>query len=638
MITSIVIATFNKLEYTQQCIESIRRYTEYGTYEIIVVDNNSQDGTRAWLAQQNDIRTIYNDRNFGFPKACNQGIEIAKGDILLLNNDTVVTTNWLVNMRTALYSSENIGAVGTVTNNCSYYQAIAVNYSTIDEMQKFAAEFNHSDPRKWEERLKLIGYNMLIKASVVKEIGLLDELFSPGNFEDDDYGVRIRLAGYKLILCKDTFIHHIGSASWREDMGKFNALLVENQQKFITKWGYDSDTAYRIRLDPVQVIDFPYDKPIRILEIGCKAGGTLLLLKHTYPEAELHGIETDEILAGLAAMVGRVTSGELKAAIEAYPDHYFDVILAPADVKASSISLLDAVKRKLSPNGQLIAEFPNAAHYSVFKQLLKGVVPAERTERFTLEEVQQYIQPLQFRDVQFYEGSDVVLLEEDKALISSLVQLTHPSRARLLEVSRFLVAASDRDPIVYALEQLLSQINVDKNVEKLQKFQADQVIEAISSRFPAHETIVLNVLAVLLMDRKQVEQAMPYLQKAFELDGSNPQTLLNLGVSTYRLGQAELALEWLSLIPEKDAAMLRWIESIEKEIEIATIDKYMVKNLLRRIEQNVEREASIQTLAQYLLNELTTLDKIMQVAQNDLIHPVDTLNLLMERVQLLESQ
>ena len=67
-----------------------------------------------------------NDQNLGFPKGCNQGIDIAEGDsILLLNNDVIVTPNWLENLNSALWSSESIGAVGAVTNNCSYYQTIA---------------------------------------------------------------------------------------------------------------------------------------------------------------------------------------------------------------------------------------------------------------------------------------------------------------------------------------------------------------------------------------------------------------------------------------------------------------------------------------------------------------------------------
>ena len=105
--TSIVILTYNKLNYTKKCIESIRKYTCKESYEIIVVDNASTDGTIEWLKTQSDIITIFNKENLGFPKGCNQGIKIAKGDeVLLLNNDVIVTPKWLINLLEALYSSE----------------------------------------------------------------------------------------------------------------------------------------------------------------------------------------------------------------------------------------------------------------------------------------------------------------------------------------------------------------------------------------------------------------------------------------------------------------------------------------------------------------------------------------------------
>ena len=78
--TSIIILTFNQMKYTQLCIDSIRRYTPPGTYEIIIVDNHSTDGTVDWLREQSDIKLLLNAHNAGFPKGCNQGIKLAKGN------------------------------------------------------------------------------------------------------------------------------------------------------------------------------------------------------------------------------------------------------------------------------------------------------------------------------------------------------------------------------------------------------------------------------------------------------------------------------------------------------------------------------------------------------------------------------
>ena len=109
--TSIIILTYNNLPLTKACLESIYHYTEKDTYEIIVVDNNSSDDTRTWLLEQTSLKLILNTENKGFPKGCNQGIQIAnqENDILLLNNDTIVTENWLKNLKKCLDSNPKIG-------------------------------------------------------------------------------------------------------------------------------------------------------------------------------------------------------------------------------------------------------------------------------------------------------------------------------------------------------------------------------------------------------------------------------------------------------------------------------------------------------------------------------------------------
>ena len=244
--TSIIILSYNTLKLLQLCIASIREHTEDGTYEIIVVENASEDGSAEWLKEQSDLRCIYNEENQGFPKGCNQGIAIAEGtELLLLNSDVIVTKDWLTNMRRALYSSSVIGAVSCVTNSCTNNQQIEVSYQNLEQMQTFAAACNVSNPALWEKRTTLVGFCYLFKREVFEEVGLLDERFSPGNFEDDDYSLRILQAGYDLLVCRDTFIHHFGHGSflrgdteqeWEARRKSAEALVERNERLFKEKW------------------------------------------------------------------------------------------------------------------------------------------------------------------------------------------------------------------------------------------------------------------------------------------------------------------------------------------------------------------------------------------------------------------
>lgn len=328
-ITSIIILVHNQLDYTKGCIESIRQYTEPNAYEIIIIDNASTDGTKEWLAQQSDITVIYNDENLGFPKGCNQGIAVAKGsEILLLNNDVVVTARWLDNLKAALYSSSKVGAVGAITNNAANRQSIPTSYNSIAEMQVFANENNNSNAMYWERRLKLIGFCMLIKSDIVKKIGILDERFTPGNFEDDDYSLRIIQEGYELLLCYDVFIHHYGSATFEKILSEaeqYYELLKVNRDKFTKKWGFNDKNKISFSWILSQV-DFSISD-INILNIGCGCGSDFLRISQINKSAKLYGIEKNEKAARFACRYAQIAVGNIHTMVLDYEKEQFDYIL-----------------------------------------------------------------------------------------------------------------------------------------------------------------------------------------------------------------------------------------------------------------------------------------------------------------------
>jgi GT2 family glycosyltransferase len=299
MKTSIVIITYNNIEYTKKCINSIRKYTNNKTYEIVVVDNNSTDNTVDWLKEQEnlykDIKCFYNEENIGFPGACNIGIKGSKNnDILLLNNDVIVTPNWLDNLNTCLYSDKSIGAVGATTNSCSNFQAILPLYTDISGLDDFAKMINVSDEDKWEERSRLIGFCLLIKREVIDKIGVLDERFAPGNYEDDDYSIRIRKAGYRLMLCRDVYIHHFGSVSFKKNYNEFNQVLATNLAKLQEKWGISYWELFEIFLHVPNFIDKKENEEFSLLYVGCKGANTLLHIKNKFKNARLYGIENNQ--------------------------------------------------------------------------------------------------------------------------------------------------------------------------------------------------------------------------------------------------------------------------------------------------------------------------------------------------------
>jgi GT2 family glycosyltransferase len=237
---SIIIPTFNRLDLLQSCVESIRTYTGGIPYEIIVVDNGSSDGTVQWCHRQK-IPFVSVPRNEGYPSGCNRGLQVASGDTLvLLNNDTVVSADWLSNLSAALYSSPDVGIVGPIANYASGSQQVRYPYADLAEFQRIAAAVNVSDPASWRRVERVVGICFVFRRELLDTIGLLDERFSPGHYEDDDFCLRARLHGYKLLVCRDTLIHHEGSASFRQAGEASQRQLVQrNYEKFIAKWHLD---------------------------------------------------------------------------------------------------------------------------------------------------------------------------------------------------------------------------------------------------------------------------------------------------------------------------------------------------------------------------------------------------------------
>lgn len=240
-LVSIIILTWNQLDYTQQCVTSIQRHTSE-PHEIIFVDNGSTDGTLPWLQQlvamHDNYRLISNRENMGFAKGCNQGIEAATGEyLLLLNNDVVVTECWLSGLLESLCSSPTNGIVGPMTNNISGVQQVSqVGYQRLEDLQGFASAYRNRYRHRRIAQRRIVGFCMLFRSELVAKIGLLDEQFGSGNFEDDDYCVRAALAGYRNLIAGDVFIHHYGSVSFQGNRCNYAAALQGNNALFREKW------------------------------------------------------------------------------------------------------------------------------------------------------------------------------------------------------------------------------------------------------------------------------------------------------------------------------------------------------------------------------------------------------------------
>lgn len=628
LLTSIIILTYNNLEYTKQCIESIRTYTDRNTYELIVIDNNSVDDTKDWLVKQDDLRVILNKDNLGFPRGCNQGIEIAKGDnILLLNNDVIVTENWLSNLVNSLYSDERIGAVGPVTNSAAYYTAIPVEYSNLNEMHNFAQDFNKSNSEKWEERLKLIGYCILIKREVVDKIGLLDERFTPGNFEDDDYSVRIRQAGYKLLLCKDTFIHHYGSISWKENVSGYGELLSENEKKFMGKWGTNS-LSYIIHNDLIDEIPFKEDDHINVLHIGCEAGGTLLKIKDKFKNSSLYGIEKNKSAATESERFAKVLHYPVEKAINEWKENRFDVILITDWSNIANLQIfISAIKSLLKQDGIILSSINNANHVSLINSLMLGKNPFLENRYMSIHDINRVFKEesgfkLSVKNVKNN------LDKYEKKIVEIYCSLSEKNMNNQYETYKYIILAQNfNEHLEKSIMNIKNEFEVEKSLLELDQYSEDKVIECIVDRFENPIQILQSIAISNFSRNNNHDNVLSYLNKAYELDSKNSDTLYNLGIILYSYNEKKLAKRYLDRLDEseKDEEIKKILAEINFEEEQK---KRKLVYLLRRLEHEIDFEDSRSELVQYISCEVYSEQEIMEATLHSTIDKEKVLNIV----------
>ena len=216
---SIIIVTRNSADVLPACLESVVDSSAQTDYEVIIVDNASTDESEnIFQALEGDIAIIRNEYNAGFARACNQGIALAKGDIIvLLNPDTLVTSNWLGKLSAHLQDSQ-IGAVGPLSNYVAGLQKYELFYQSGNNAtpHDINTELERQYRTKSLETKFLIGFCLALPRKIIEQVGAFDDDLLLGN-EDLEFSHRLRQHGFKLLAALDTFIYHKGHTSFNSE-------------------------------------------------------------------------------------------------------------------------------------------------------------------------------------------------------------------------------------------------------------------------------------------------------------------------------------------------------------------------------------------------------------------------------------
>jgi GT2 family glycosyltransferase/glycosyltransferase involved in cell wall biosynthesis/SAM-dependent methyltransferase len=238
---SVLVVTYNCAEYIGPALRALFR-NEYPNLEVILVDNHSIDDTvpiarrLASSHPQTRIETLASNR--GFAGANNVAAGLATGDYLVfLNADTLVTPGWLGRLLRHLQRDPSIGLICPVTNFAGNEVKITVDYRNQQEMERFALSIARARRGELHDVAVVPLYCALMRNSVFKELGGLDERYEIGMFEDDDLSLKVKERGLRVVVAEDCFVHHFGQASFSKlPPDEYNRIFDANRRRFEEKW------------------------------------------------------------------------------------------------------------------------------------------------------------------------------------------------------------------------------------------------------------------------------------------------------------------------------------------------------------------------------------------------------------------
>ncbi len=198
------------------------------------------------------VSVIALDENVGFGRACNVGMAHATGDVVLLNNDTVVTAGWLERM--AAHATGPVGLVGPTANWVADHQRLEPGYGDdLRDLDAFAGRVAH----EFSGRRRLVewvsGVCLYVRRDVIAAIGGFDPAYGLGNYEDIDYSIRARASGRQCAIALDTFIHHRGSRTFARIGADWSRQMDTNFAYFKQKWALPDELGRtdRFEFDPI---------------------------------------------------------------------------------------------------------------------------------------------------------------------------------------------------------------------------------------------------------------------------------------------------------------------------------------------------------------------------------------------------
>jgi cellulose synthase/poly-beta-1,6-N-acetylglucosamine synthase-like glycosyltransferase len=238
---SVIVVAEATISTHQACIATVLSSTDYPSYELLVLDDETDAERTAWLGslvgEDHHVRALQVDAGSGRGALIDRALTAAKGQIIVfLDDDTIVAPGWLTRLTNHLADS-TVGLVGPGTNRSSSEAMIEIAYDDAERFVQFAQQqaIDHDGEQTPVRVVPL--FCAAARRDVIKRIGPLDDRYQGAMFQAEDYALRLKAAGYTLAWARDVFVHRAGTTPLVEQDASVASLLAADQRLFEAKWG-----------------------------------------------------------------------------------------------------------------------------------------------------------------------------------------------------------------------------------------------------------------------------------------------------------------------------------------------------------------------------------------------------------------
>jgi GT2 family glycosyltransferase len=264
----VIVPVYRGLRETARCLESVLGSRQRIAFELVVVNDASPDEELAdyltGLQESGAITLISNERNLGFVESVNRGMALhADRDVVLLNSDAEVANDWLDRLNACAFRKNGIGTVTPFSNNatiCSYPRLCAENRLPSGwDLGRLDRLFRTLNRGASIEIPTAVGFCMYIRRACLEDVGLFDaKTFGKGYGEENEFCMRARSAGWRHLLCGDTFVFHVGAVSFSGTQRARQADALSKLKNLYPE--YEFEVRAHIEDDPARPLRLAVDR------------------------------------------------------------------------------------------------------------------------------------------------------------------------------------------------------------------------------------------------------------------------------------------------------------------------------------------------------------------------------------------